>query len=210
MKLLDSRLADRTVSELGSGGSDSGRSDSSGSISGGSISAESISDPLLCSLDTIQQDMERLPQGVRRLAVQLRMDLDPTWIWAVLTDYTNLNRFIPNLEVSRLLWRRSNVVGLEQEGCQSFMGLRFRARVQLELTEHPEQRRLDFVMVKGDFRRFEGAWQIGHDSAGTTLLYELTVQGCMGMPIGLIEQRLRDDLATNLRAVQREAMRRAA
>ena len=50
-----------------------------------------------CSLDTIQQEMERLPQGTRRLAVQLRTALDPQWLWAVLTDYDNLHRFIPNL-----------------------------------------------------------------------------------------------------------------
>jgi hypothetical protein len=30
------------------------------------------------------------------------------------------------------------------------------------------------------------------------------------MPIGLIEQRLRDDLASNLRGVQQEAQRRSA
>jgi ribosome-associated toxin RatA of RatAB toxin-antitoxin module len=162
-----------------------------------------------CGLDTIQQDMERLPQGTRRLAVRLRMDLAPEWLWAVLTDYANLSRFIPNLESSRLLWRRANVVGLEQEGAQSFIGLRFKAKVVLELTEELEQRRLSFVMVKGDFRRFEGAWQIGHDASGSTLLYELTVQGCVGMPIALIEQRLRDDLAANLRAVQQEALRRS-
>ena len=162
-----------------------------------------------CSLDTIQQEMERLPHGTRRLAVRLRMDIDPTWLWAVLTDYANLSQFIPNLNSSRLLWRRANVVGLEQEGCQTFMGLRFKARVQLELTELLEQQRLSFVMVKGDFRRFEGCWQIGHDDRGSTLLYELTVQGCAGMPIALIEQRLREDLAANLRAVQREALRRA-
>jgi len=162
-----------------------------------------------CSLDTIQQDMERLPAGVRRLAVQLRLDLDPHWLWAVLTDYDNLSRFIPNLQSSRQLWRRGNVVGLEQEGAQTFMGLRFRARVQLELTEQREQQSLCFVMTKGDFRRFEGAWLIGHDGVATTLLYELTVQGCVGMPIALIEQRLREDLAANLRAVQREAQRRA-
>lgn len=162
-----------------------------------------------CGLDTIQQDMERLPQGTRRLAVRLRMDLAPEWLWAVLTDYANLSRFIPNLESSRLLWRRANVVGLEQEGAQSFIGLRFKAKVVLELTEDLEQRRLSFVMVKGDFRRFEGAWQIGRDAGGSTLLYELTVQGCVGMPIALIEQRLRDDLAANLRAVQQEALKRS-
>jgi len=166
-------------------------------------------DPGSCVLDTIQQEMERLPGGCRRLAVQLRLNLDPQWLWAVLTDYDSLSRFIPNLQSSRLLWRRGAVVGLEQEGAQMFMGLRFKARVQLELTEQLEQRRLSFTMVKGDFRRFEGAWQIGGDGTTSTLLYELTVQGCVGMPIGLIEQRLRDDLASNLRAVQQEAQRRA-
>ena len=163
-----------------------------------------------CALDTIQQEMERLPGGCRRLAVQLRLALDPQWLWAVLTDYDSLSRFIPNLQTSRLLWRRENVVGLEQEGAQSFMGLRFKARVQLELTEHLAQRRLSFVMVKGDFRRFEGAWQISGDAEASSLLYELTVQGCVGMPIALIEQRLQEDLAANLRAVQQEAQRRAA
>ena len=163
-----------------------------------------------CALDTIQQTMERLPGGCRRLAVQLRLDLDPAWLWAVLTDYDGLSTFIPNLQISRQLWRRGAVVGLEQEGAQTFMGLKFKARVQLELTEHPEQQRLSFVMLKGDFRRFEGTWQIGRDASATTLLYELLVQGCVGMPIGLIEQRLQEDLAANLRAVQREAQRRAA
>jgi ribosome-associated toxin RatA of RatAB toxin-antitoxin module len=164
-----------------------------------------------CCLDTIQQEMERLPGGCRRLAVQLRIGLDPESIWAVLTDYDNLSRFIPNLQSSRQLWRRGEVVGLEQEGAQTFMGLRFKARVQLELTEHRAQQRLSFVMTKGDFRRFEGAWQIGGASTETTtLFYELPVQGCVGMPIGLIEQRLREDLAANLRAVQQEALRRSS
>jgi hypothetical protein len=163
-----------------------------------------------CSLDTIQQEMERLPQGTRRLAVQLRLDLDPLWLWAVLTDYEALAHFIPNLAVSRLLWRRGTVVGLEQVGTQQFCGLRFSAAVELELEERPDQGRLDFRMVRGDFRRFEGAWILNRDPHGTSLLYDLTVQGKPGMPIGLIEQRLRDDLAANLRGVQQEAVRRAA
>ena len=184
--------------------------DPTSALAGAAISPLRGAESGSCELDTIQQEMERLPGGCRRLAVQLRLAMDPQWLWAVLTDYDALSRFIPNLESSRLLWRRGNVVGLEQEGAQVFMGLRFRARVHLELTEHLEQRRLSFSMVKGDFRRFEGAWQIGGDAGSTSLLYELTVQGCVGMPIGLIEQRLRDDLASNLRAVQLEAQRRSA
>lgn len=162
-----------------------------------------------CSLDTIHQVMERLPQGARRLAAQLRLDLHPDWLWSVLTDYENLQNFIPNLAMSRQLWRRQNRVCLEQVGTQQFCGLRFSARVQLELCEEREQGRLDFRMIDGDFRCFQGTWAIGADDSSSWLLYDLTVQGKPGMPIGLIEQRLKDDLANNLRGVQLEASRRA-
>lgn len=163
-----------------------------------------------CSLDTIQQEMERLDQGTRRLAAQLRLTPEPDWIWAVLTDYANLHRFIPNLASSRLLWRRGNRVGLEQVGTQQFCGLRFSARVELELEEDRPAGELRFQMCSGDFRRFEGVWQVGRDARSSWLLYALTVQGKPGMPIGLIEQRLQHDLASNLRGVQQEAMRRAS
>lgn len=162
-----------------------------------------------CSLDTIQQVMERQPGGVRRLAVQLRLDLDPTWIWGVLTDYDNLHRYIPNLSSSRQLWRRGQRVALEQVGTQQFCGLRFSARVELELEEDRSAGRLTFHMLSGDFRRFEGYWQVSNDANASTLLYDLTVQGKPGMPIALIEQRLQDDLASNIRGVQQEAQRRA-
>jgi hypothetical protein len=51
---------------------------------------------------------------------------------------------------------------------------------------------------------------VGRDAAGSWLLYELTVQGKPGMPIGLIEQRLQHDLACNVRGVQQEAQLRAS
>lgn len=162
-----------------------------------------------CSLDTIQQEMERLPMGVRRLAVQLRLAADPQWLWSVLTDYDNLDRFIPNLASSRQIWRRANRVAVEQVGTQQFCGLRFSARVSLELEEDRAAGRLSFRMLDGDFRCFQGYWLLGADATSSWLLYDLTVQGKPGMPIGLIEQRLQEDLANNVRGVQREAMRRA-
>lgn len=163
----------------------------------------------VCSLDTIQQEMERLPQGARRLAVKLRLAIAPACLWKVLTDYDSLHHFIPNLSSSRQLWRRGRSVGVEQVGTQQFCGLRFSARVQLELTEHLDEGLLGFRMLEGDFRCFEGGWRVGADEAGTWLLYDLTVQGKPGMPIGLIEQRLQQDLANNLRGVQQEAERRS-
>lgn len=162
-----------------------------------------------CSLDTIQQEMERLPHGTRRLAVQLRLALSPEWLWTVLTDYDNLHTFIPNLADSRQIWRRGNRVGVEQVGSQQFCGLRFSARVQLELLEERPSGLLQFRMLEGDFRCFEGSWRVGSNGLSSWLFYDLTVQGKPGMPISLIEQRLQQDLASNVRGVQQEAQRRA-
>lgn len=152
--------------------------------------------------------MERLPQGVRRLAVQLRTSIPVDVLWDVLTDYEQLGTFIPNLASSRLVYRQDQTVRLQQVGSQKLLGLRFTAQVLLELTEYRPEGLLQFRMIEGDFRRFEGSWRVRSLPEGSSLLYELVVQGCIGMPINLIEERLRDDLSSNLSAVEAEALRR--
>jgi ribosome-associated toxin RatA of RatAB toxin-antitoxin module len=169
--------------------------------------ARGVEDSML-RRQTIEQTMERLPQGVRRLAVQLRTPIGVDLLWSVLTDYDRLSSFIPNLSSSTLEARQGNRVELAQVGSQQLLGLRFSAAVQLELVEHRPEGLLQFRMLKGDFRRFEGSWRLQSLPDGTSLLYDLTVQGCLGMPVALIEQRLRSDLSANLLAVEREAQRR--
>jgi len=165
--------------------------------------------PLTLPFEPIEQEIERLPGATRRLAAQLLLPLRAEAVWDVITDYEQLQSFIPNLVRSRLLSRDGSKVLLEQTGGQRFAGLCFTASVRLELQERPQDGILGFRMVAGDFRRFEGAWTLSGDGHGLRLRYELLVQACMGMPISLIEQRLRDDLASNLRAVALETLRRS-
>jgi len=156
---------------------------------------------------TIEQTMERLPNGTRRLAALLRTNINIDAIWNVLTDYDRLSELIPNLASSEVISRDGNRINLKQVGSQKLFGLNFSAQVQIELVENRDLGSLDFHLVKGDFRLFEGAWKIQElkDGNGTCLLYELTVQGCIGMPVALIEKRLREDLRTNLLAVEKAA-----
>ncbi len=159
---------------------------------------------------TIQQTMERLPLGTRRLAAQLRTSVPSNLIWNVLTDYEHLSDFIPNLSSSKVLERFESGVHLSQIGTQKFIGFNFSAQVQLELIEDLPRGVLSFHLLRGDFRKFEGSWTIRklNNELGTCLIYELTVQGCLGMPVGLIERRLREDLSSNLLAVEKEAFSR--
>ena len=156
---------------------------------------------------TIEQTMEKLPDGARRLAAQLTTPAGFDSLWKVLTDYDRLNLFIPNLLTSKIIYENNNNIHLKQIGSQDFLGLKFSAEVILDLYEEKDIGQINFKLIKGDFRRFEGSWKIKKilNSDKNSLIYDLTVKGCQWMPIGMIEKRLKRDLSENLIAVDKQA-----
>ena len=156
---------------------------------------------------TIEQTMEKLSGGTRRLAAQLTTSATFESLWNVLTDYDRLSLYIPNLLSSKKIYRNKNIVHLKQVGAQDFLGVKFSAEVTINLVEKKELGLLKFSLIKGDFRKFEGSWKIQNikDTPKNSLIYDLTVQGCQWMPIGMIEKRLKKDLSENLVAVDRQA-----
>ncbi len=156
---------------------------------------------------TIEQTMEKLSGGTRRLAAQLTTSASFNSLWKVLTDYDRLNLYIPNLLSSKKIYQKNNNVHLKQVGAQDFLGMKFSAEVIIDLFEEKELGLLKFNLIKGDFRKFEGSWKIQSikDTSKNSLIYDLTVQGCQWMPIGMIEKRLKKDLSENLIAVDRQA-----
>ncbi len=156
---------------------------------------------------TIEQTMEKLSGGVRRLAAQLTTSASLDSLWSVLTDYDRLNLFIPNLLSSKKISQTGNNVRLRQVGAQDFLGMKFSAEVTINLFEEKDKGLLRFSLIKGDFRKFEGSWKIEQikGTSKNSLIYDLTVQGCQWMPIAMIERRLKNDLSENLIAVDKQA-----
>ena len=156
---------------------------------------------------TIEQTMEKLPGGTRRLAAQLTTSASFESLWNVLTDYDRLSLYIPNLLSSKQIFKNNNNVHLKQVGAQDFLGMKFSAEVTIDLFEERELGLLKFSLIKGDFRKFEGSWKIQtiKNTSKNSLIYDLTVQGCQWMPIGMIEKRLKKDLSENLIAVDKQA-----
>ena len=170
-------------------------------------SHESVIHPKKDDYRTIEQTMEKLSGGTRRLAAQLTTSASFDSLWNVLTDYDRLNLYIPNLLSSKKIYQKSNNVHLKQVGAQDFLGMKFSAEVTIDLFEDKEHGLLKFDLIKGDFRKFEGSWKIKKikNTSKNSLIYDLTVQGCQWMPIGMIEKRLKKDLSENLIAVDRQA-----
>ena len=109
---------------------------------------------------TIEQTMEKLTGGTRRLAAQLTTSASFDSLWNVLTDYDRLNLYIPNLLSSKKIYQKNNHVKLKQVGAQDFLGMKFSAEVTIDLFEDKELGLLKFTLIKGDFRKFEGSWKI--------------------------------------------------
>ena len=124
------------------------------------LSEESINQGQINDFKTIEQTMEKLNDGARRLAAQLTTTASFDSLWSVLTDYDRLNLFIPNLLSSKKIFRNETNLHVKQVGSQDFLGLKFSAEVLLDLYEEKENGLIKFNLIKGDFRKFEGSWKI--------------------------------------------------
>lgn len=151
---------------------------------------------------------EKLTGRQRRLSASILVPCSMEHLWDVLTDYDNLASIVPNLTLSRRINSADTATLLEQVGSQCFLNIKFCARVVLQMVEHfPHQ--LNFTMVEGDFKTFEGAWKLepADETQGLTrLVYELFVCPPKAVPGMMIERHLRRDLSQNLQAIRQHAI----
>ncbi|GAX73787.1 hypothetical protein CEUSTIGMA_g1238.t1 [Chlamydomonas eustigma] len=152
-------------------------------------------------------------------------------VWECLTDYDHLDKFIPSLVENKCLERRPQGALLKQVGAVK-MGVQFSAQCKLECSEfqnglpeefcstsgdgsdgllpHPKDSipgvkysDISFVQVEGDFQAFRGVWRMQPEGPRTTRLsYSLYVQPMSWLPVRLIQNRIQQEVITNLSAIK--------
>jgi ribosome-associated toxin RatA of RatAB toxin-antitoxin module len=156
--------------------------------------------------------VSKLEGRQRRVEATIHLAHSVERVWQVLTDYEKLADFIPNLSKSARIPHPAGGIRLEQVGVQNLRIVTFSARVVLDMTEE-FQSAIRFQMVEGDFKSFSGAWLLQSmpesESGGTRLTYCLEVWPKPAIPVIAIEQRLRKDLPSNLRAIREHLDRQA-
>ena len=169
-------------------------------------SSEEVDSAPACTLQKVEVQIDWAEGRQRQISARIQIPYTVEQVWQILTDYEQLADFIPNLSKSRLLPHPEGGIRLEQIGAQSFLKLKFCARVVLDMIEKfPHQ--LDFQLVEGDFKEFSGSWLL-HPyvlEAGTDLCYIVRVVPPRAMPVGLIERRLCHNLAVNLTSIWKRA-----
>ena len=160
------------------------------------------------SAEKVDITTEKHPNRERRILASVMIPKSVEQVWQIITDYEHLADFIPNLTKSTLLPSPEGHIRLEQVGAQCFLKVKFCARVVLEMTENfPNQ--LGFSMSEGDFKQFEGCWNLQPTAEGTQLSYEVSVTPPRAMPVGLIEHHLCRSITINLLAIRQHSMQAA-
>jgi ribosome-associated toxin RatA of RatAB toxin-antitoxin module len=135
----------------------------------------------------------------------------PRLVWAVLTDYEALPRFIPGITRSTVREKQGGRVVLEQSGEARFFIFSFPIDVRLEVTESPP----DWIAshsIAGNLRRMTGRYDVAADVArGTcTLHYRGLLEPAFALPPIVGVAAMRSLIEEQFTAMVAEIERRAA
>lgn len=126
-------------------------------------------------------------------SVTARFDVPeaPRVALAVLTDYEQIPRFMPDVRTSVILERTSGHVVIEQEAVSHYMMFSKTVHLVLEVTENGDT--IHFVdRARDSFTEYEGTWRVtpqGGGTDGATLTYALTARPAFDVP-GFVLKRL--------------------
>lgn len=176
-------------------------------------------------ITALQAGMEDLPSArvrvqieapalnKRRITAQNLINAPIEVVWGLLSDYSNLATYIPNLTLSELRRHPTNGIRVEQCGAQSILGFEFRASVTMDMTElnatASDWRAIEFKLAASrDFNIFEGVWRMESVDDKTALFYEVTIVPRGLVPVKAIEWRISEDVPGNMNAVRMECEKR--
>jgi ribosome-associated toxin RatA of RatAB toxin-antitoxin module len=130
-------------------------------------------------------------------------------VFAVLTDYAAIPKFMPQVRTSVVRERGEGRAVIEQEAIARF--LMFTRRIHLVLEVSEEASTIRFRDLCGQsFREYEGVWQLQHVDGQTRVQYALTAKPSFAVPEFLLGRLLKRDASQMIKGLQIEMERREA
>jgi hypothetical protein len=121
----------------------------------------------------------------------------------VLTDYDHIARFMPDVQVSRILERRGTRAVVQQEAVARFMMFSRRVYLTLEIEEEPRVIRFR-DRDRRSFERYEGSWRIDGKDGEISIAYALTAKPAFEVPEFLLKRLLKRDAQQMIARLQNE------
>lgn len=132
--------------------------------------------------------------GVYNVTAAFAVSEPPHVVIAVLTDYGRIPKFMPDVQVSKVIERTPAGAIVEQEAVSRFM--MFSKRVHLILDVREDTGLIRFRDRCGkSFTTYEGAWIISQHDSLTVVDYQLAAKPLFEVPGFLLKRLLKRDAA---------------
>lgn len=132
----------------------------------------------------------------------------PNIAWDVLTDFDNLQKWVPNVTESKAVKREENAVIVEQKGVARYKALKFPYTSQRKIElKHPTN--IKTMQLKGSMKRVESTLLIEPDGKGTRIVYHLEIVPSFIAAGGMSEEFVEHEVREQFTAIVGEMVRRA-
>jgi ribosome-associated toxin RatA of RatAB toxin-antitoxin module len=135
--------------------------------------------------------------------------------WAVLTDYSNFSKFLPNVVSSKILESNGDRKVVEQIDSRQVFLVSIQSRVRSAITEKAKTR-IDFQLVDGDLQSLKGYWMVepiasftGAKPTQVLITQVVEAQPKAGTPKDVFYNIFKSSLSGTMGAIGREVGRRA-
>jgi len=131
----------------------------------------------------------------------------PSAALAVLTDYEQIPRFMPEVRTSHVLGRTGNRAVVEQEAIARFMMFSKAVHLVLEIQEQDGAVRFRDRCGRS-FSRYDGAWVTSRRDGYTAITYQLSAIPSFDVPEFLLKRLMKRDATRMIERLQREIAER--
>lgn len=138
----------------------------------------------------------------------LHAPVPPSIAWEVLTDFEHMERFIPNIEASRIVAREGQRLVIAQRGVARFALLSIGFQSEREVTLAPPSE-IRSVQLRGSLKRMVSVTRFVPRGQGTDLLYSVEAEPGPLFPATLTQRFLVHEIEEQFGAIVDEMERRA-
>ncbi len=147
---------------------------------------------------------------------RILLNATPSQVWAVITDYNNYSRFMPNVTASSVTESNGNKHIFEEVNRFHVAPLiNVTEYTRLAITETP-QSSLQFQMVKGKLKQLQGSWNIqpvsnlGTPTTQVLLTHKMQAQPKPKTSKSMFYSLFRRHVEATVKAVRQEVSRRSS
>jgi ribosome-associated toxin RatA of RatAB toxin-antitoxin module len=137
------------------------------------------------------------------------VDAPPTTVWAVLTDYDGIDRFVSSMRESHVSERSEDHVLVDQVAVGRLFLFSRRLRTRLLVREEPLVRIVFEDVLKRDFALYQGDWRIQSRDGGTEVVYRAVARPARAVPDMMLRGMFKSTVRDLLSQVRVEIERRA-